>query len=68
MDDNERKVPKAKEKKVPKGISVIHFDDESKNIHAEVPLDKGQAKRLSRRIYKDAMTDLSIENNENKSK
>jgi hypothetical protein len=43
------------------GISVIHFSDESKNIHADVPLYKDQAKKLSKRIYKDAMTALSTE-------
>jgi hypothetical protein len=57
-----------KKKKIPKGISVIHFDDESKNIHAEMPLDKEQAKGLSKRIYKDAMTDLSIDKNEDEPK
>ncbi len=40
----------------PLGISVIYFDDKSKNIYAELPPDKEQAKRLSKRIYKDAMT------------
>ncbi len=38
------------------GISVIYFNDESKNIYADLPPNKEQAKRLSKRIYKDAMT------------
>ena len=48
-------------KAIPLGISVIYFNDESKNIYADIKLDKQQAKRLSRRIYKDAMTALSTE-------
>ncbi|MCL2798066.1 MAG: hypothetical protein FWD58_08455 [Firmicutes bacterium] len=43
------------------GISVIYFDDASKNICAALPPSKGQAKRLARRIFKDAMTVLSTE-------
>ncbi len=43
---------------IPLGISVIYFDDKSKNIYAKLPPDKEQAKRLSKRIYKDAMTAL----------
>jgi len=50
-----------KKKNIPKGISVINFEDESKTIHADLPPDKAQAKRPSRRIYKDAMTDISTE-------
>lgn len=38
------------------GISVIYFKDKTKNIYAKVPMDKEQAKRLSKRIYKNAMT------------
>ena len=41
---------------MPHGISVIYFYDESKNIYADLPPNKEQAKRLSKRIYKDAMT------------
>lgn len=41
------------------GISVIYFGDKSKNIYAKLPPDKEQAKRLSKRIYKDAMTALA---------
>lgn len=43
------------------GITVIYFNDESKNIYAKLPTDKELAKRLSKRIYKDAMTALSTE-------
>lgn len=44
------------EKTIPLGITIIYFNDQSKNIYAELPPDKEQAKRLSKRIYKDAMT------------
>ena len=50
------------EKKIPQGISVIYLDDKSKNIYAELPPDKEQAKRLSKRIYKNAMTALTADN------
>ncbi len=46
---------------IPLGISVIYFDDKSKNIYAELPPDKEQAKKLSKRIYTDAMTVLATE-------
>ncbi len=46
-------------KNVPLGISIIYFNDNSKNIYAELPPDKEQAKRLSKRIYKHAMTALA---------
>ena len=45
-----------KAKAFPLGISVIYFNDKSKNIYADLSPDKEQAKRLSKRIYKDAMT------------
>ena len=48
-------------KTMPQGISVIYFNDESKNIYADLPPNKGQAKRLSKRIYKDAMTAVCTE-------
>ena len=51
-----------KAKVLPLGISVIYFNDESKNIYADLPPNKEQAKRLSKRIYKDAMTALSQQN------
>ena len=44
------------------GISIIYFNAESKNIYADLPPNKEQAKRLSKRIYKDAMTALSQQN------
>ena len=44
---------------MPLGITVIYFNDQSKNIYAKLPPDKEQAKRLSKRIYKDAMTALA---------
>ena len=46
---------------LPFGISVIYFNDESKNIYAALPPNKEQAKRLSKRIYKDAMTAVCTE-------
>ena len=46
---------------IPQGISVIYFNDKSKNIYAKLPPDREQAKRLSKRIYKNAMTALAIE-------
>ena len=49
-------------KSIPTGISIIYFNAESKNIYADLPPDKEQAKRLSKRIYKDAMTALSQQN------
>ena len=49
------------EKTIPLGISVIYFNDQSKNIYAKLPPDKEQAKRLSKRIYKDAMAALATE-------
>lgn len=44
---------------MPLGISVIYFNDNSKNIYAKLPPDREQAKRLSTRIYKDTMTALA---------
>ena len=49
------------EKTMPLGITIINFNDQSKNIYAKLPPDKEQAKRLSKRIYKDAMTALASE-------
>ena len=50
---------------MPLGITVIYFNDQSKNIYANiiVKIDKKvkQAKRLSKRIYKDAMTAIASE-------
>lgn len=49
-------------KSIPTGITIIYFNAESKNIYADLPPNKEQAKRLSKRIYKDAMTALSQQN------
>lgn len=46
---------------LPLRLTLIYFDNNSKNIYATLPHDKEQAKRLSKRIYKDAMTALSGE-------
>ncbi|MCM1437667.1 MAG: hypothetical protein NC131_00445 [Roseburia sp.] len=46
---------------IPQGITIIYFNDESKNIYAKLPPDREQAKELSKRIYKNAMTALSAE-------
>ncbi len=46
-------------KQMPLGITIIYFNDNSKNIYVELPPDKEQAKRLSKRIYKNAMTALA---------
>ncbi len=46
-------------KKIPLRISIIYFNGQSKNIYAKLPPDKEQAKRLSKRIYKHAMTALA---------
>ena len=51
-----------KAKTLPLGISVIYFNDENKYIYANLPPNNEQAKRLSKRIYKDAMTALSQHN------
>lgn len=49
------------EKTMPLGITIIYFNNQSKNIYAKLPPDKEQAKRLSKRIYKNAMTALASE-------
>ncbi len=49
------------EKTMPLGITIIYFNDQSKNIYAKLPPDKEQAKELSKRIYKDAMTAIASE-------
>ena len=45
--------------KIPSGLTVIYFDDKDKNIYAELPPDKEQAKKLSRLVYREAMTTIS---------
>ncbi len=47
--------------KIPSGLTVIYFDDKDKNIYAELPPDKEQAKKLSRLVYREAMTAISTE-------
>ena len=47
--------------KIPSGITVIYFDDKEKNIYAELPPDDEQAKRLSKLVYREAMTAISTE-------
>ena len=54
-------------KQMPLGITIIYFNDNSKNIYVELPPDKEQAKRLSKRIYKNAMTALCEEQDNRKS-
>lgn len=49
------------EKKIPQGISVIYFDDKDKSIYAELPPNNEQTRRLSKRIYKSAMTALTAD-------
>lgn len=45
--------------KIPNGLTVIYFDDKDKNIYAELPPDTEQAKKLSRLVYREAMTAIS---------
>ena len=52
--------------KIPSGLTVIYFDDKDKNIYAELPPDKEQAKKLSRLVYREAMTAISTENKADK--
>ncbi len=52
--------------KIPNGLTVIYFDDKDKNIFAELPPDKEQAKKLSRLVYREAMTAISTENKSDK--
>ncbi len=47
--------------KIPNGLTVIYFDDKDKNIYTELPPDKEQAKRLSKLVYREAMTAISTE-------
>lgn len=51
---------------IPNGLTIIYFDDKDKNIYAELPPDKEQAKKLSRLVYREAMTDISTENKADK--
>ncbi len=51
---------------IPNGLTVIYFNDKDKNIYAELPPDKEQAKRLSRLVYRETMTAISTENKADK--
>lgn len=47
--------------KIPSGLTIVYFNDKEKNIYAELPPDNEQVKRLSKRIYKSAMTAISAD-------
>ena len=47
--------------KIPNGLTVIYFNDKDKNIYAELPPDNEQAKKLSKLVYREAMTAISTE-------
>ena len=49
------------QKEYPLGISVIYFNDKEKNIYAELSPDNEQAKKLSKLVYREAMTAISTE-------
>ena len=51
---------------IPNSLTIIFFDDKDKNIYAELPPDKEQAKKLSRLVYREAMTAISTENKPDK--
>ena len=51
---------------IPNGLTVIYFDDKDKNIYAELPPDNKQAKKLSKLVYREAMTAISTENKTDK--
>ena len=46
---------------LPQGLTIIYFDNESRNIYAKISMDNGLAKKLSRRVFKDVMSELSTE-------
>lgn len=52
--------------KIPSGLTVIYFDDKNKNIYAKLPPDNEQAKKLSKLVYREAMTAISTENKTDK--
>lgn len=52
--------------KIPSGLTVIYFDDKDKNIYAKLPPDNEQAKKLSKLVYREAMTAISTENKADK--
>ena len=51
---------------IPNGLTVIYFNDKDKNIYAELPPDTEQAKKLSKLVYREAMTVISTENKPDK--
>ena len=52
--------------KIPNGLTVIYFNDKDKNIYAELPPDNEQAKKLSKLVYREAMTAISTESKPDK--
>ena len=52
--------------KIPNGLTVIYFNEKDKNIYAELPPDKEQAKKLSMLVYREAMTAICSENKPDK--
>ena len=52
------------QRKIPDGISIVYFNEPEKTIHANLPPDKDQEKKVAKRIFRHAMTDLSATNNE----
>ncbi len=52
--------------KIPNGLTVIYFDDKEKNIYAKLPPDSEQAKKLSKLVYREAMTAISTEKSTDK--
>ena len=51
---------------IPNGLTVIYFNDKDKNIYAELPPDSEQAQKLSKLVYREAMTAISAENKPDK--
>ena len=51
---------------IPNGLTVIYFNDKDKNVYAELPPDTEQAKKLSKLVYREAMTAISTENKPDK--
>ena len=52
--------------KILSGLTVIYFNDKDKNIYAEFPPDNEQAKKLSKLVYREAMTVISTANKPDK--
>ena len=52
--------------KIPNGLTVIYFNDKDKNIYADLPPDNEQAKKLSKLVYREAMTAISTEHKPDK--